>query len=39
MMRAVIRDNLRAGLAALAIWIQEFLRGLPGSTAADQAPP
>lgn len=32
----VIRDDLRAGLAALPIWMQEFLRGLLGTTDADK---
>jgi hypothetical protein len=27
-----IRDDLRAGLSALPIWMQEFLRGLINST-------
>ena len=33
-----IRDDLRAGLSALPIWMQEFLRGLLSSTDANQAP-
>ena len=33
-----IRDDLRAGLSALPIWMQEFLRGLLGSTDAGKTP-
>ncbi len=33
-----IRDDLRAGLSALPIWMQEFLRGLLGSADADEVP-
>ena len=32
-----IRDDLRAGLPALPIWMQEFLRGLLNSAGTDQA--
>lgn len=31
-----IRDDLRAGLSALPIWMQEFVRGLLGSADADE---
>lgn len=31
-----IRDDLRAGLSALPIWMQEFLRGLLSATDADE---
>jgi hypothetical protein len=30
-----IRDDLRCGLSALPIWMQEFVRSLLGSTIAD----
>ena len=33
-----IRDDLRAGLSALPIWMQEFLRGPLSSDDADEAP-
>jgi len=33
-----IRNDLRAGLSALPIWMQEFLRGLLNSADADEAP-
>ena len=33
-----IRNDLRAGLSALPIWMQEFLRGLLSSLDADDAP-
>ncbi len=32
-----VRDDLRAGLPGLPIWMQEFLRGLPNSAGTDQA--
>lgn len=34
-----IRDDLRAGLSALPIWMQEFLRGLLAPTEAAEAQP
>lgn len=34
-----IRDDLRAGLSALPIWMQEFLRGLLDATDAESARP
>ncbi len=33
-----IRDDLRAGLSALPIWMQEFLRGLIGAANSEGAP-
>lgn len=33
-----IRDDLRSGLPALPIWMQEFLRGLLDSAGRDEAP-
>lgn len=33
-----VRDDLRAGLSALPIWMQEFLRGLLGHAEVDEVP-
>ena len=35
--RQAIRDDLRAGLPALPIWLQEFLRRLLNSAGTDEA--